>query len=183
MTEIPVCHTPRLVLRGYEPQDLEAVFRMVQDEETLRFLPHKEPWEHARVQTWLESQRVHWDEYGFGWWLLEARVDARVLGWCGLRRLQETGEVELLYLLEKTHWGHGLATEAARAAVEFAFTQTDLKEIVGLVDVGHGASQRVLEKAGMAYAGNFSYFGMHLKKYCLRAERFLETGGSTCALC
>lgn len=182
MMDIPVCNTPRLLMRGSSPSDLDAVFQMVQDRETLRFLPRKDPWERTIVQSWLESQHTHWSAHAFGWWLLETRRDARVIGWCGLRRLQETGEVELLYLLEKTHWGRGLATEAARAAVEFAFTRTDLTELVGLVDVEHEASQRVLEKVGMLYSGSCSFFGMRLKKYSLMKANLLQAGRSTCSL-
>ena len=162
---IPVLETARLSLRGSYAGDLEPICDIVQDKGVLRYLPRDEPWPQHVAANWLTSQYKHWAEHHYGWWLIEDRGSRNLLGWCGLRRLQETGEVELLYLLRRSSWGRGIASEAAIASVRFGLTVAELPEIIGLVHPDNIASIRVLDKTGLRRIGECSYFGMQLLKY------------------
>ncbi len=71
------------------------------------------------------------------------------IGFAGLKYLEELGEVDVAFRLIRTHWGLGLATEAALASVRFGFADVDLKRIIGLVMPENIASVRVLEKTGL----------------------------------
>ena len=64
-----------------------------------------------------------------------------------------------------THWGQGLATEAALASVRFGFADLGLKRIIGLVMPENIASVRVLEKTGLRYAETVSFWGQQFSKY------------------
>ena len=94
----------------------------------------------------------------------------RLVGWCGLNFLPETGEVELKYLLAEEFWGKGIATEASRASLLYAVTDTDLELIIGLVHPENIASQKVLEKVGMSFIERKQYFGMECLRYAIGRE-------------
>jgi RimJ/RimL family protein N-acetyltransferase len=69
------------------------------------------------------------------------------LGWCGLKYLFETNEVDLGYRFMKKFWGKGYATEAALACIEYGFATLNLHQIVGRALPGNLASIKVLENA------------------------------------
>ncbi len=76
------------------------------------------------------------------------------IGWCGLDHLDQTRmDPALFYLLQSSYWGKGLATEAARALLHYAFTQLNLASLHGGAAPDNLASKRVMEKIGMQYAG------------------------------
>jgi len=75
-------------------------------------------------------------------------------GWCGLKfqpELSETGEVDLGYRFMRKFWGQQIATESAKACVEYGFKILGVKRIIGRVMTGNGASAKVLEKCGLHY--------------------------------
>jgi [ribosomal protein S5]-alanine N-acetyltransferase len=76
------------------------------------------------------------------------------IGWCGLDHTNPTDtDPALFYLLKANDWGKGLATEAARALLDYAFTQLKLASIHGGAAAENLASKRVMEKIGMNYVG------------------------------
>jgi RimJ/RimL family protein N-acetyltransferase len=66
-------------------------------------------------------------------------VDA-LIGFCGLRRVQDLGEVEILYALTESRWKHGYAFEIASAIIHYAFERAGLDQIVGITDVPNVSS-------------------------------------------
>jgi RimJ/RimL family protein N-acetyltransferase len=75
------------------------------------------------------------------------------VGRCGVAYQHHPGEAELVYALARAAWGRGLATEAARAALTYAFAVVGLPRVVAFARAENVASRRVLEKAGMTLVG------------------------------
>lgn len=100
---------------------------------------------------YLENNLAHWDEHGFGIWILREADGGRIVGRAGLRHrlVNETAEVELVYALLPEYWGRGLATEAARACVTIGREWMGLPSIVALIHPDHVASRRVTEKSAL----------------------------------
>ena len=172
---IPTLESDRLLLRAYAPEDIEAFVTILSNPNAVQYLPMSEPWPREIVEKWLLSSRSHWLQEGFGWWILEHKDAARAIGWCGLRRLENTGEVEVLYLLAEEYWGHGLATEAARHSIEYGFHSVGLDEIIGLVLEENIASSRVLEKSGLRFWQRATYFGFECLKYRIDRSDFARS--------
>lgn len=170
----PILDSGRLLLRVYSPSDLASFTPILGNRNNLKYLPVTEPWPVAMIEKWLESSIEHWRTEGYGWWILEHKVRAKAIGWCGLRRLQETNEVEILYLLDEEFWGRGLATEAARISVEFGFSTAGLREIIGLVVKRNIGSIRVLENSGFVFQERAEYFNLECMKYKIDRARFAE---------
>jgi ribosomal-protein-alanine N-acetyltransferase len=97
----------------------------------------------------VRSMTEHWTVHGFGMWVVEEIASGDFAGECGLRWLEDGSDVELSYGLYTRFRGRGLATEAARAAVEFGFSVLGLKRIVALSRGDNIVSHRILEKIGM----------------------------------
>jgi ribosomal-protein-alanine N-acetyltransferase len=163
---IPTVTTARLVLRAFTDEDIDPLHLILGDASVLRFFPNPAPWSRERVEEMVSEQRNHWEHYGYGWWAVQTRAGNACIGWCGLQFLPETNEVEVAYLLGRAYWGQGLATEAALASLRWGLEALALDRIVAIVDPENLRSQRVIEKLGLAFAGEARYFGMD----CLRYE-------------
>jgi RimJ/RimL family protein N-acetyltransferase len=142
--------TERLIMRGWRESDLAPWAAMNADPEVRRYLGPLLTFEQASA--WVLNLRDDLDRYGFGFWALEVRASGAFIGFTGLRTLDEempfTG-VELGWLLARPAWGHGYATEAALAAMQYGFDIIGLPEIVGIATAGNLRSQAVMRRIGM----------------------------------
>jgi RimJ/RimL family protein N-acetyltransferase len=159
--------TPRLLLRAFGAGDAEAHARLYDDPEVTRWLGDG-PWlgaaARARSRATLERFAEGWATHGWGVWAVVDRATGEVMGQCGLKPLElEPGgpaEVEVLYALERRHWGRGLASEAARAALDHGFTALALPRIVAVARPDNRASRGVLEKLGLRYERDLTLGGI-----------------------
>ena len=171
MIDIPAITTSRIALRAYGEGDVSQLHQILLNPHVLRYFPASDPPTLEKVQRLVDKQQEHWQEHGYGWWALAMLDTDRLIGWCGLNFLPETGEVELKYLLAQEFWGKGIATEASRSSLLYAVTDTDLDLIIGLVHPENIASQKVLEKVGMSFLEQKQYFGMECLRYAIGRER------------
>jgi RimJ/RimL family protein N-acetyltransferase len=104
----------------------------------------------------------HWDEYGFGLWILHERTRDGVIGRGLLRhRLVEgVDEIEVGYAFYPAFWGRGLATEITSTCLGFARDGLEVETIVAVTAASNLASQRVLLKNGLAYEREISLDGV-----------------------
>jgi len=146
-----VIETDRLLLRKFTEGDAPVLYELNLDLEVIRYThdPMTDV-EHARkvLNDVILPQYVL---YGHGRWAVHLRSNLEFTGWCGLKYLPETNEVDLGYRFMKKFWGNGYATEAALACIEYGFSNLDLHQVVGRALPGNIASIKVLEKCGMKY--------------------------------
>jgi RimJ/RimL family protein N-acetyltransferase len=151
----PVLITQRLLLRELRLADAAELAAGAGDERVARFLLEvPSPYPVALARRWITA-RIAWWELGRGVTLAITRRDApdALLGTVSLRRHARDRRAELGYWLGTPAWGHGYATEAAIAAVDFGFRQLVLERIYAQVIVGNDASMHVLDKLGMVREG------------------------------
>jgi RimJ/RimL family protein N-acetyltransferase len=139
--------TPRLVLREWRDEDAEAFAAMWADAGLTEFLLPPGP-------DWVTRARWHWDEHGFGQFVVELPGECPFIGVIGLDRLRWAvpfaPAVEVAWKLARSYWGRGYATEAARAALEDGFFRPGLDQIVAFTAVGNRRSRGVMERLGMS---------------------------------
>ena len=151
--------TERLVLRPVTADDHAAVLAHWTQPEVRRFLFDGAAPSAAEVAETIGESIGHFAARGFGIWLIDlgsgaalAGTAAGLVGTAGLRPLEESG-LEIFYSLAPGAWGHGYATEAARAIVEYGLGPLGLPEVLAEVDEGNAASLAVVKRLGMtAYA-------------------------------
>ena len=107
----------------------------------------------AQTAAYLDRNLAHWDRYGHGVYVVHERESDDVAGLGCLRNLPLDAhhEVEIGYSLFPAYWGRGLATEIARACIDLGFSCLDTNSLVAVTHPANRASQRVMEKVGMAY--------------------------------
>lgn len=148
-----IAQTDRLLLRRFVPDDLDALMALYADPEVRRHIPDA-PTNRDEARRELEWHRNgHRERPELGLWATIHRGTGAFIGRCGLLPWTIDGrdEVEVAYLLDRAYWGQGLATEAARAIVAYAFEQLHLTRLVCLIEPGNTASARVAGKIGMTF--------------------------------
>lgn len=145
--------TERLLLRRWLPEDLDPFARYSADPEAMRYFPST----HTREQSDALARELARpiEERGWGFWAVEVRKGPRFIGFVGLKEANFeahfTPAVEIGWRLGREHWGNGYATEAARAALDFGFSELDLEEIVAITVPANQRSRRVMERLGMTH--------------------------------
>ena len=147
-----VLSTERLVLRPVTADDHAALLAHWTQPEVRRFLFDGAALSAAEVAETIEESIGHFAARGFGIWLIEPGAEvgtaAGLVGTAGLRPLEESG-LEIFYSLAPGAWGHGYATEAARAVMEYGLGALGLPEVLAEVDEGNAASVAVVKRLGM----------------------------------
>jgi ribosomal-protein-alanine N-acetyltransferase len=138
----------------------------------LRYLPKRDLPPRERAERTITFFNEHWSQRGYGVWAITDKFTGQFIGHCGLNYLAEADEVEVLYALGKVYWGHGIATEAARASVRFAFETVNLARLIALAVPENIASRRVLEHLGFVSEKATHHFGLDLVQYALHREHF-----------
>ncbi len=144
---IPRLETERLILRGYRPEDFEAFAAFMADPDVTRYL-HGQPM--ARPDAWrlLAASIGHWTLRGYGTWAVERKSDGAFIGRAGLVNPEGWPGLEVGWTLGKPYWGHGYATEAARASLHYAFLTQPVDRMISCIDPDNKASQAVALRLG-----------------------------------
>jgi RimJ/RimL family protein N-acetyltransferase len=131
------------------------------------------PRDAAQTNAYLARNLQHWDDYGFGLWILRLAGDGRIAGRGVLRHLEVEGtdEVELGYGFHPEFWGRGLATEIATTFLHFGRETLRLPSVVAITRHANLGSQRVLVKAGLTYERDVTHDGVVLMLYRSLAAR------------
>ena len=150
----PTLHTARLRLRPFTEEDKDALYALMSNAYVLRYWDAP-PWtERTRADRFL-ARCKEMEQEGSGVRLaIERTVDGAFVGWCAFMQWNPDFRSALIgYCLAEKAWGHGIATEAAGALVQWAFDTLDLNRIQADADTRNRASERVLEKLGFVREG------------------------------
>src|SRR6185503_11559567 len=129
---MPCIETQRLILRPFECSDLEALFALNSDPEVMRYIGEGKVLSKEETAIRLTSIIGHWEKHGFGLWAAMHKEQGEFTGFCGLMHLDNTLEIEVGYRLAKSYWRMGLATEGARASLDYGFDKLKLDRIVAV---------------------------------------------------
>lgn len=149
--EPPVLLTPRLRLRGFRDDDRAPFAAINADPDVMAFMPKRL----GAVEGEALYERIvtEWSTHGFGLFAVEIPNVAPFVGFVGLARpafeASFTPCVEIGWRLARSAWGHGYATEAARAVLGFGFETVGLDEILSWTVPANERSWRVMERLGM----------------------------------
>jgi 3-dehydroquinate dehydratase/shikimate dehydrogenase len=148
---VTTLRTDRLILRPWREDDLEPFAALNADPEVMRYFPSVA--DRQRSDTIARRVGAQIDERGWGLWAVQVQDGARFIGFIGLQPIpfeaHFTPAVEVGWRLAREHWGRGYAPEGARAAVDFAFGNLELDDLVSMTTPANLPSQRVMQKLGM----------------------------------
>ena len=147
--------TNRLILREWEQADLNDLYKILSDPETMSFWP--EPFSREGVQSWIDHSKQSFKEFGFGRMAILLKDSKKIIGDCGFKRATIDGKEEndLGYIVYKDYWGQGFGSEATLAALKFGIQELGLRRIVANMEVTHLASRAIAEKMGLTLEKTF----------------------------
>ncbi len=174
----PELRTERLLLRPYDSEDIEALHHLWTDPLVRRFLWHDRVIARAEAADVVASSLADWTRAGLGQWTLRLLGIDPLVGFCGFRFESPAATPELLVGLWPAHWGRGLATEAAGAALQYAFEVWGATRICAATDRLNLASIRLVERLGMRGEREEEREGHVLVVFELSAEDFRRSSAA-----
>jgi ribosomal-protein-alanine N-acetyltransferase len=137
----------RIRLRRPALSDAEAIFEYGSDPEVARYADWPARTNVDQVVQSLSGRAAQWESGEEFSWVITLREDDRAIG--GVTCHVQPDSAEIGFLLNRRYWGQGLATEAARAVMEWLLSIPSIHEIWATCDTENLASRRVLEKLGL----------------------------------
>lgn len=143
--------TKRLILREYNHNDIDSLYQMMSDKETMKYYPA--PFTYERCKQWIEWNIDNYKNYGFGLWTVTLKDSGLFIGDCGITMQIIDGQKlpELGFHINNAYTKNGYATEAGRACLDFIFSKTNLDTIYCYQKYTNIPSQKTAEKIGLHF--------------------------------
>jgi len=146
-----VFQTKRLIVTQLSHQDIPALTEILSDPEVMRYSVRGVCDEEA-TRKFIGWCQECYASHGMGPWALTEKRSGKLVGFCGIGPELVGGveEINLGYRLARRYWNQGLATEAVKGVLRYAFDQKQCESVVVIIEPDHAASVRVTEKAGFS---------------------------------
>ncbi|MDA0719116.1 MAG: GNAT family N-acetyltransferase [Bacteroidetes bacterium] len=156
----PIIETPRLILRPFTMADAAAVVRFGSNNRTQELtgdigIYTIEKAQEIIQEVWLKE----YEQYGYARMAVVVKSSNELIGFSGLKHLPELSAPDLGYRFLPDYWGQGIATEAAKAILDWGFKNFDFEKIVAFSFAFNFGSMGVLRKLGFNYLKHDHYPG------------------------
>jgi [ribosomal protein S5]-alanine N-acetyltransferase len=164
--------TKRLILRPLTQDDVDAIYAVIGDAVAMQYYPRTFAREDA--VEWIERNRRWHERDGFSLLAVVLKSTGKVIGDCGLswQLADDTPMLELGYHLLRQQWGHGYATEAARACMKYAFCELCAEKLVSVIVAENQPSRRVAERNGMQVGRQVMHCGRRHLLYVMTRKNY-----------
>lgn len=163
--------TKRLLLRKFHKEDVKEFYQIVRKHEVGKWLGLGKGMTYSESEDYLNKISDHWASHSFGVWAVTNKMNKDMIGHCGLRYINDTKEIELIYLLDPEFWGQGIATEAGIAVIQYAFHCLNVNTLFARVRINNNRSKNVINKLGFTYIEDKVFDGRILSYYKLVNNR------------
>lgn len=154
-----VITTKRLILREFERKDAPGLFKLNGNINVLRFTGDVAFKNITEADSFVINY-THYKRYGYGRWAVVEKSTHRFIGWCGLKYHPNEQYTDLGFRFLEEKWGSGYATEAAKACLNYGFSELKLNQIVCRVQQQNFASIAVIEKLGVSKSRAINFDGV-----------------------
>ena len=168
--------TDRLILRMPRQSDFDAYAEMCGDAEGMQYIGDGKPLDRPMAWRNMATMAGHWLLRGYGMWAVEERATGEYVGRIGLWMPEGWPAIELGWGLRRQFWGRGYATEAARAALRYAFTEMNLPHVISQIHPDNAASIRVALRLGESLHDKGELFGRPVLVYRITRDEWVATG-------
>lgn len=153
-----ILETERFYLREMTPEDAENAYLLNLNWENIKYTGDKPFTSIEEAKRFLENYD-HYRTYGFGRWAIINKESHEFIGWCGLKYTPDLDEYDIGFRLFEKHWNKGIASETAKACIDFGFSELGLTRIIGRAMAQNKGSIRVLEKIGLEFLDEYNFDG------------------------
>ena len=161
----------RLILRPFNLSDLDAYSALCAYELFMKYLGGNT---FTKEQTWENIAIIqgHWLLRGYGIWAIELKQTHEFIGRAGLLNLYRWPGIEVCWALSPNHWGNGYATEAAAAAIEWAFTNNVADSLISLIHPQNIKSENVAQRIGEKFKELITFKEQPTKIYEIQKQHY-----------
>jgi RimJ/RimL family protein N-acetyltransferase len=161
----------RLILRMLRAADFDAYAEMCADPDVMRYIGDGQPLSRPLAWRNLAMMLGHWSLRGYGLWAVQERSSGVFVGRIGFWNPEGWPGFEIGWMLRRSFWGRGYATEGARLALRHAFTQMNQPHVLSVIHPNNAASIRVARRLGERLLGPSDVLGVSVLLYRItRAE-------------
>jgi ribosomal-protein-alanine N-acetyltransferase len=155
----------RIFMRKFTKEDINEFYEIVKKQEVGEWLGIGKGMSFEEAEGYVNKIIKHWTIHNFGVWAVTNESNKEIIGHCGLRYIDDTDDIEIIYLLDPKFWGKGLATEAGNVAVQYAFNSLKVDKLLARVRTNNSKSKNVINKLGFRFIGDREYDGRPLSYY------------------
>lgn len=153
-----VLESGRLWLRRLERRDLPVLLAYRNDPEVARYQGWGDGFTPEQAEAMLEAQSDLQPGTPGAWfrWMLEEKATGSVVGDCAMCvNGDDPRQAEIGFSVSREHQGRGLAAEAVRRVLDFAFGELGLHRVVAITDARNDAAAGLLQRIGMRREAHF----------------------------
>lgn len=150
-----ISETPRLIIRNWIAEDLDAYAKILGDSEVMRFIGTGEPRPPSEAIIAIEKYNSQIEKQGWARFALELKETNALIGFCGFDFYN--GELDFGWRLARQYWGKGYATEAAKEVFRLGKEVYQFPRIVCISFEQNTASINVIKKLGLSYETTFDF--------------------------
>jgi ribosomal-protein-alanine N-acetyltransferase len=164
--------SPRLLLRPFQPIDLESLFEVIGDPLAMQFYPSA--YDKQGTLDWIERNIRRYEEDSSGLRAVVFKSSGEMIGDCGpvWQEVEGKRELEVGYHIRRDQWGRGYATEAARVVMEYAFEKFPVERLISLIRPENIPSRRVAEKNGLRIDCEVEWKGIRHFVFAISRDEF-----------
>ncbi len=156
--------TERFILRDLIETDVDGFYELDSDPEVHRYLGNEPVSDKQKLLDVIKYVHQQYINNGIGRWAIIDKATNEFIGWTGLKLVKEninnqTNYYDLGYRLIRKYWGKGIATETAKASIDYGFNVLKLKEIIATIHCDNVASNNVAKKLGFEFVETFDFDG------------------------
>ncbi len=160
-----IIETERLILREILPTDVDGMFELDSDPDVHLYLGNQPVHHQSEIKDVIEFIRQQYVDNGIGRWAIIEKKTNAFVGWAGLKYITEQTNhhihyYDLGYRLIKRYWGQGIAPEAAKSVLDYAFDKMELTEVYAMADCNNDGSNHILQKLGFQLIERFDDEGV-----------------------
>lgn len=146
---LKILETERLILRPISHDDVDDLLQIWGNAETMRLFP--KTLNRQEMHEWIDRNLKRYEDFGYGLWAMILKDGQQFVGDCGLiiQEVDGVEELEVGYHLNQKFWGQGLATEAARCCMNYAFIDLSRHRIISMIRPENLSSRKVAERNGL----------------------------------
>lgn len=158
-------NTQRILMRKPSTKDIKEFYEILKKNDVGQWLGIGKGMSFKEAEQYVNQIIKHWKQHNFGVWALINQSTEEMMGHCGLRYIDDTKDIEIIYLLDPKFWGNGYATEAGNAAKQFASNYLNIQNLIARVRTNNSKSKKVIDKLGFKFICDRDYNGRSLSYY------------------
>ena len=164
--------TERLYLKKMSLEHNDGLYCLLSDLNIVKYTEDVLVSDLAQIKTIIDINQHLYKQFGFGKWIVINKQTNQFVGLCGFKYYQSLNKIALSYAFLKDQWHKGFATEASKAALNYAFNDLKINSIIAWSTPDNLASLKVLEKLGFSFVQeekwgevNWNYYEININSF------------------